>query len=112
MSNKSSLKTVAIIGNPNSGKTALFNLLTGLKQKVSNYPGITVEKKMGIAKINEDENVNIIDLPGTYSLIPSSLDEQLVTSQIQNWMKGVDRPELILSVVDATNLVRNLFFNF
>ena len=102
-------KKIALIGNPNSGKTALFNLLTGLNQKVSNYPGITVEKKTGIAKISDSQNVEFIDLPGTYSIIPSSLDEKLVTLQIQNWMKGDNKPDIILSVVDATNLSRNLF---
>jgi ferrous iron transport protein B len=108
MPHKTPNKTIAIIGNPNSGKTALFNLLTGLNQKVSNYPGITVEKKTGIIKL-KNNSINIIDLPGTYSLIPSSMDEQLVTSQVQNWMKGNDKPDLVLSVVDATNLTRNLF---
>lgn len=103
------VKKIALIGNPNSGKTALFNLLTGLNQKVSNYPGITVEKKTGIAKISDSQNVEFIDLPGTYSIIPSSLDEKLVTLQIQNWMKGDNKPDIILSVVDATNLSRNLF---
>ena len=103
------VKKIALIGNPNSGKTALFNILTGLNQKVSNYPGITVEKKTGIAKISESQHVEFIDLPGTYSVIPSSLDEKLVTIQIQKWMKGDNKPDIILSVVDATNLSRNLF---
>ena len=100
---------VAVLGNPNCGKTAIFNLLTGLNQKVSNYPGITVEKKTGIVHLSESLNVELIDLPGTYSIIPSSLDENLVTSQIQEWMTGEQKPDVILSVVDSTNLSRNLF---
>jgi ferrous iron transport protein B len=109
MSQNNSKKTIALIGNPNSGKTALFNILTGLNQKVSNYPGITVEKKTGIAKINSSLNIELIDLPGTYSIIPNSMDESLVTTQILDWMLGGTKPDLILSVVDSTNLSRNLF---
>jgi ferrous iron transport protein B len=67
--------TVALVGNPNCGKTSLFNALTGLNQKVSNFPGTTVEKKVGEAKLNESLGLQIIDLPGTYSLYPKSADE-------------------------------------
>lgn len=72
------IKKVALIGNPNSGKSSLFNQLTGLNQKVGNFPGVTVEKKTGICQLPEGENLEIIDLPGTYSLYPKSADEQVV----------------------------------
>ena len=67
---------IALMGNPNSGKTAIFNLLTGLNQKVSNYPGITVEKRKGTAQLSFDLQADILDMPGTYSLTPESLDEK------------------------------------
>jgi ferrous iron transport protein B len=100
--------SIALLGNPNSGKTALFNLLTGLNQKVSNYPGVTVEQTTGIAKINNIP-VTIIDLPGTYSLVPESHDEAIVATEFMKWAKGENTPDCILSVVDATNLMRNLY---
>ena len=100
--------SIALLGNPNSGKTALFNLLTGLNQKVSNYPGVTVEQTTGIAKINNTP-VTIIDLPGTYSLVPESHDEAIVATEFMKWAKGENTPDCILSVVDATNLMRNLY---
>ncbi|SVA75273.1 uncharacterized protein METZ01_LOCUS128127, partial [marine metagenome] len=99
---------IALIGNPNSGKTALFNALTGLNHKVSNYPGVTVERKIGKAKIN-GVVVNILDLPGTYSLIPESQDEAIVVAEVNQWMKMVKQPICIISVVDSTNLNRNLY---
>lgn len=99
---------VALTGNPNSGKTALFNLLTGLNHKVSNYPGITVERKMGSGNLGND-TINILDLPGTYSLIPESKDEEVVSKEIKNWIIGDQKPSVIISVVDATNLSRNLY---
>jgi len=77
---------VALMGNPNSGKTALFNLLTGLNQKVSNYPGITVERKMGRAVLNDQCQVQVLDLPGTYSLTPESFDERIVSEEILSWL--------------------------
>ena len=73
---KKSIK-IALAGNPNSGKTTLFNALTGLKQKVGNYPGITVEKKSGKANLSEEFKAEVIDLPGTYSLFPKSMDEEV-----------------------------------
>ena len=100
---------VALLGNPNSGKTAIFNRLTGLNLKVSNYPGITVEKRIGVAHLSSEKSMNIMDLPGTYSLLPESMDEQIVTQQIFNWMSGDNCPHAIVSVVDSTNLSRNLF---
>ena len=100
---------VALIGNPNSGKTAIFNLLTGMEQKVSNYPGITVEKKSGIMHGDDGHSVEILDMPGTYSLIPGSMDESIVTQQISQWAGNKDKPDAVISVVDASNLERNLF---
>lgn len=102
-------KFVALIGNPNSGKTAIFNYLTGLNQKVSNYPGITVERKIGKLKCEFDEDINVLDLPGTYSLTPESIDERVVAEQVMDWIHGINRPTAIISVVDATNLSRNLY---
>jgi len=100
---------LALIGNPNSGKTAIFNLLTGLHQKVSNYPGITIEQKRGNVKINNELSIDLLDLPGTYSLTPESLDERIVAEQVLQWIHGNDRPAAIISVVDASNLSRNLY---
>ena len=74
----STLKTIALIGNPNSGKTSLFNQLTGLNQKVGNFPGVTVDKKTGITTLPNGDKVNILDLPGTYSIYAKSSDEQVV----------------------------------
>jgi len=100
---------VALVGNPNSGKTAIFNLLTGLNQKVSNYPGVTVEKKTGQARFADGSKFYILDLPGTYSLTAESMDERIVTEQVLNWIHGHEPPGVIVSVVDATNLSRNLY---
>ncbi len=100
---------IALMGNPNSGKTAIFNLLTGMNLKVSNYPGITVEMKRGIALISADKTIEIMDLPGTYSLTPQSLDETIVAQQTLRWMGGKNKPRAIISVVDAANLSRNLY---
>ncbi len=109
MTGKNKSSWVALVGNPNSGKTAIFNLLTGLNQKVSNYPGVTVEKKLGSVAIAEDQSIDLLDLPGTYSLTPESLDERIVTEQVLNWIHGNDPPHAIISVVDASNLSRNLY---
>ena len=100
---------VALVGNPNSGKTAIFNVLTGLNQKVSNYPGVTVEKKIGKARFADGEKFDLLDLPGTYSLTPESMDERIVTEQVLNWVHGDNPPSVIVSVVDATNLSRNFY---
>ncbi|MFC1549903.1 ferrous iron transport protein B [Candidatus Neomarinimicrobiota bacterium] len=102
-------KYVAIIGNPNCGKTAVFNHLTGLSQKVSNYPGITVERKTGILKGDSERNIQVLDLPGTYSITPESLDERVVAEQVMDWIHGINKPSAIISIVDATNLSRNLY---
>ena len=100
--------SIALLGNPNSGKTALFNILTGLNQKVSNYPGVTVEQTIGMAQI-ENSPVAIIDLPGTYSLVPESHDEAIVAEEFGKWAKGENTPDCIISVVDSTNVMRNLY---
>jgi len=107
--NADTVPWVALIGNPNSGKTAIFNLLTGMDQKVSNYPGITVEKKLGTGKFNDGTAYHLLDFPGTYSLTPESFDERIVTEQVLEWIHGKNPPAVIVSVVDATNLSRNLY---
>jgi ferrous iron transport protein B len=100
--------TVALVGNPNCGKTALFNLLTGTRQKVANYAGVTVERKVGTAKIDTAFNVQVVDLPGTYSLTPATPDERITLEVIEGRRAGEARPDLIVAVVDATNLRMNL----
>jgi len=100
--------TIALAGNPNAGKTTLFNSLTGLKQKVANYPGVTVERKEGLWKI-DSSNAKLIDLPGLYSLDATSLDEQIARDIIIGKQVGVPKPDAIIAVVDATNLERNLY---
>ena len=102
---------IALMGNPNSGKTAIFNLLTGMNLKVSNYPGITVEKKITTFKIDNNLSVNLEDYPGAYSLIPQSLDEKIVCDTSFNWLVDpFSKPDAIIYVADATNLRRNLYF--
>lgn len=98
---------VALIGNPNTGKTSVFNQLTGLKQKVGNYPGITVEKKEGICKLPRGVKAHIIDLPGTYSLNTTSLDESVVVELLLN-KNDKDFPDVAVVVTDVENLKRNL----
>ena len=98
---------VALIGNPNTGKTSLFNQLTGLNQKVGNYPGVTVDKKQGVSKLSSSHQATIIDLPGTYSINPTSLDESIVLKTLLN--KDIEAsPDVILVVADIENLKRNL----
>src|SRR3954469_15560439 len=101
--------TIALVGNPNSGKSSLFNVLTGLNQKVGNFPGVTVDKKTGTSRISESLTAHIIDLPGTYSLYPKSADEQVTYEVLLN-QKNADRPDLIVVIADAANLKRNLLF--
>jgi ferrous iron transport protein B len=98
---------VALIGNPNTGKTSLFNILTGLNQKVGNYPGITVDKKEGVCKLDRNLKAHIIDLPGTYSLNASSADENVVIELLLN-KNDKDYPDVIVVVSDVENLKRNL----
>ncbi len=99
---------VALVGNPNCGKTALFNLLTGARQKVANYAGVTVERKVGIARLPHGGQVSIIDLPGTYSLTPATPDEQVTLEVIEGRREGEAAPDAVVAVVDATNLRMNL----
>ncbi|MBQ0734843.1 ferrous iron transport protein B [Aquimarina celericrescens] len=98
---------VSLIGNPNTGKTSVFNLLTGLNQQVGNYPGITVEKKEGVCKLSRGVKAHILDLPGTYSLNASSLDENVVIELLLN-KKDKDFPDVAVVVSDVENLKRNL----
>nr|WP_316771100.1 ferrous iron transport protein B [Pedobacter frigiditerrae] len=98
---------VALVGNPNTGKSTLFNLLTGLNQKIGNFPGITVDKKVGYCKLSSTQNAEIIDLPGTYSLYPKSKDESIVFQVLAD-KNNSSYPDVIVMVVDATNLRRNL----
>ena len=101
--------TIALAGNPNAGKTTLFNSLTGLKQKVANYPGVTIERKQGAWHLNGKNPANLIDLPGLYSLDATSMDEQIARDVLTGEQPGVSRPDAIIAVVDATNLERNLY---
>ena len=98
---------VALLGNPNTGKTSIFNALTGLSQKVGNYPGITVEKKEGISKLDRINKGYILDLPGTYSLNASSMDESVVINLLLN-KKNKDYPDVAVLIADVENLKRNL----
>ena len=100
----------SILGNPNSGKSAVFNLITGLNQKVSNYPGITVEKHSSIISL-ENKNISIDDYPGTYSTNSQSIDEAAVRDTVFKWIESKElRPDGIIYVADITNLRRNLYF--
>ena len=100
--------TIALAGNPNAGKTTLFNSLTGLRQKVANYPGVTVERKEGPWRLN-GRTARLIDLPGLYSLEATSLDERIARQIIVGEQTGIKKPDVIIAVVDATNLERNLY---
>ena len=100
---------VAIVGNPNTGKTTLFNRLTGARQRVGNYPGITVEKVTGALRLDASRAVTLLDLPGTYSLAAASDDEQVVIDVLSGHSPDTERPRLVVCVVDASNLRRNLF---
>ncbi len=99
---------VALVGNPNCGKTALFNLLTGSHQKVANYAGVTVERKEGRLRTRLGKDLRVLDLPGAYSLHPRSPDERVTCDVLQGRARGEKRPDLVVCVVDATNLRRNL----
>ena len=101
-------RCVALVGNPNCGKTALFNLLTGARQKVANYAGVTVERKIGQARLADGRSVAVIDLPGTYSLQPATPDEQVTLEVIEGRRAGEAVPDALVAVVDATNLRLNL----
>src|SRR5262245_31988574 len=100
--------TVALVGNPNTGKTTLFNALAGMSQRTGNYPGVTVETKKGRMRCG-DRVFDLIDLPGTYSLAPRSPDEMVAVDLILGRQKGEPRPNVVVSIVDASNLERNLY---
>lgn len=101
--------TIALAGNPNSGKTTIFNALTGLRQKVANYPGVTVEKKTGRCRLPDGRWAQIIDLPGAYSLVSRSPDEQIAMEVIRGLRADTPPPDVVIVVVDASNLQRNLY---
>ncbi len=103
------MRTIALVGNPNSGKTSLFNALTGLRQKVGNYPGVTVERKEGTTFTQHGKRVRIVDLPGSYSLQPRSPDERILVDVLLGRMPGEVPPDVVLCIVDASNLERNLY---
>ena len=106
--NHAAVWSVALVGNPNCGKTALFNLLTGARQKVANYAGVTVERKVGTARLRNGQSVSVVDLPGAYSLSPATPDEQVTLEVILGKRAGEAAPDAIVAVVDATNLRLNL----
>ncbi|HEU4595481.1 MAG TPA: FeoB small GTPase domain-containing protein, partial [Pyrinomonadaceae bacterium] len=102
--------TVALAGNPNAGKTSLFNALTGLRQKVANYPGVTVERKEGDWQLSPDAPpARLIDLPGLYSLDAASIDEQIARDVLTGRLADMPAPDVVVAAVDATNLERNLY---
>src|SRR6266478_8228245 len=99
---------VAIVGPPNSGKSTLFNRLTGLRQKVPNFPGVTVEHRMGRVRLENDRDVYVIDLPGVYSLHPRTEDEKVTNDVLAGTMKGLAKPDAVILILDSTNLSRHL----
>src|ERR1044072_2578895 len=98
---------IALVGNPNSGKSSLFNHLTGLNQKIGNFPGVTVEKKTGVSTMQDGSIVEIIDLPGIYSIYPRSLDERIVAEVLLDHHSPA-APDKVVVIVDGTNLKRGL----
>ena len=101
--------TIALVGNPNTGKTTLFNGLTGLFQHVGNYPGVTVERKVGRLRLSDDRTVDLVDLPGTYSLAAHAPDEMIVADVLLGRLPGERKVDAVLAIVDASNLYRNLY---
>lgn len=101
---------IALVGNPNAGKSALFNALTGARQKLGNYPGVTVERKSGRLFLADGRAAELVDLPGTYSLTPTSPDEQVTRDIVLGKQIGERLPDAIILVVDATNLENHLRF--
>ncbi len=105
---KAAPKAVALIGPPNSGKTTLFNRLTGLRQKVANFPGVTVEQHTGLVELADGRSLQVIDLPGVYSLVPRSEDERIAHDVLRGLREDSPKPEAVLLVLDSTNLGRHL----
>lgn len=103
---KSSLKKIALIGNPNSGKSSLFNLLTGLRQKVGNYPGVTVDKKSGVIKLDNNESIELIDFPGIYSFYPNSSDEKIVIETLTD-PNNANYPNAIIYIIDSLDVEKH-----
>src|SRR5918998_1334032 len=101
---------IAVVGNPNAGKSALFNMLTGARQKVGNYPGVTVERKSGRLSLPDGRPAELVDLPGAYSLDPSSPDEEVTRDVVVGRQQGERLPDALLIVLDATNLDNHLRF--
>ena len=101
---------IALVGNPNAGKSALFNMLTGARQRVGNYPGVTVERKAGRFALSDGRPIELVDLPGAYSLDPSSPDEAVTRDVVIGAQAGERRPDALLIVLDATNLDNHLRF--
>ena len=104
------IRTAALVGNPNAGKSALFNALTGARQKIANYPGVTVERKAGRLVLPNGEPVELIDLPGAYSFEPSSPDEEVTRKVVHGELAGEATPEVLVLVLDAANLEQHLVF--
>ena len=102
-------RTFALVGNPNTGKTTLFNALTGLRQKVANYPGVTVEKKVGTARDRHGEVFTVIDLPGAYSLDAKSPDEEVTRAVLHGERADTPQPDAVICLVDAGNLERHFY---
>jgi len=101
--------SIVLVGNPNSGKTSLFNALTGLNQKVGNFPGVTVDKKVGYTRLDHRLEAKVVDLPGTYSIYPRSADEWVTFDVLLN-PRNPDRPDMVICLADASNIKRNLLF--
>src|SRR4051812_33981940 len=101
-------RIAALVGNPNAGKTALFNRLTGSNQKVANYAGVTIERKEGRLPLGSGKTLRVLDLPGTYSLHPRSPDERITCDVLLGHAQGEKKPDLVVCVLDATNLRRGL----
>src|SRR5919107_1096385 len=104
------IRTAALVGNPNSGKSALFNALTGARQKIANYPGVTVERKAGRMTLPSGEPVELVDLPGSYALDAASPDEEVTRKVILGEFPGEATPEVLIVVLDAANLEQHLVF--
>ena len=104
------IPTIALVGNPNPGKSSLINALTGARQKIANYPGVTVERKAGHASFADGRPLSLIDLPGSYSLSPASPDEAVTRDVILGRQDGERQPDALIVVLDAANLDNHLCF--